>query len=93
MALVDNRYKLLTDMDGPADKDLFFDLLSDPGETKNIAAEHPDIVKSMKARLADFRESCRRSLAGRDYTTPFTPDKDDIHPMAQQPNGHKELEF
>lgn len=80
MALVDNRYKLLTDMDGPADKDLLFDLLSDPGETKNIAAEHPDIVKSMKARLADFRESCRRSLAGRDYTTPFTPDKHDIHP-------------
>jgi hypothetical protein len=80
MALVDNRFKLLTDMQGPGDQDLLFDLLADRGETKNIAAEHPDILKSMKGILVEFRESCKRSLAGKDYSTPFTPDKDDVHP-------------
>ena len=80
MALVDNRYKLLTDMEGPGDKDLLFDLLDDRSETKNLAAEHADIVQSMKAKLVAFRETCKPSLAGQDYTTPFTPDRDDIHP-------------
>jgi hypothetical protein len=80
MALVDNRYKLLTDMDGRDSEDLLFDLLRDPSETTNLAAQQPDIVRSMKAKLADFRASCKRSLAGQDYAAPFTPDKDDLHP-------------
>ena len=80
MALVDNRYKLLTDMDDRDSEDLLFDLLRDPSETTNLAAQQPDIVRSMKAKLADFRASCKRSLAGQDYAAPFTPDKDDLHP-------------
>jgi arylsulfatase A-like enzyme len=80
MALVDNRYKLLTDMAGAADKDLLFDLLADRGETKNIAEQNAGIVSSMKAKLVAFRDSCKRSLAGKDYSAPFTPDKDDVNP-------------
>jgi hypothetical protein len=71
MALVDNRYKLLTDMEGAGDKDLLFDLLADPSETKNLAAERADVAQAMKAQLAAFRESCKRSFAGQDYATPF----------------------
>jgi arylsulfatase A-like enzyme len=80
MALVDNRYKLLTDLDGTEAEDMLFDLIRDPSETTNIAGQQPAIVKSMKVKLVEFRESCKRSLAGKDYAEPFTPDKDDIHP-------------
>jgi hypothetical protein len=71
MALVDNRYKLLTDMEGAGDKDLLFDLIADPSETKNLATERADVAQAMKAKLAAFRESCKRSFAGQDYATPF----------------------
>ena len=80
MALVDNLFKLLTDMVGAADKDLLFDLLADRGETKNIAADHADLVRSMKERLVDFRASCLISAAGKDYATPFRPDSADVNP-------------
>jgi hypothetical protein len=80
MALVDNRYKFLTDMDGAKGGDLLFDLVRDPGETANLAAQQPEVVKAMKVKLAEFRESCKRSLAGKDYPVPFTPDQDDVHP-------------
>ena len=80
MALVDNRYKLLTDMEGPEDIDQLFDLVRDPGETTNLAGQQPEVVRSMKGTLVEFRASCQRSLAGKDYQDPFTPDKDDIHP-------------
>ncbi len=80
VALVDNRYKLLTDFDASGAGDLLFDLIADRGETTNIAVQHADVVREMKARLVAFRESCKRSLAGHDYIEPFTPDRDDIHP-------------
>ena len=89
MALVDNRYKLLTDMEGAGDKDLLFDLLADRGETKNLAAEHADIVQSMKAKLAAFRASFQRSAAGKDYTTPFTPDQADVNPNTPGATGKR----
>jgi arylsulfatase A-like enzyme len=80
MALVDSRYKLLTDMNGTNDVDLLFDLINDPGESTNIVAAHADIAQSMKAKLAEFHESSKNSLAGKDYAEAFTPGKDDIHP-------------
>lgn len=33
---------------------LLFDLASDPGETKNLASEHPETVKRLAARLASI---------------------------------------
>jgi len=38
------------------------------------------IVKAMKVKLIEFRESCKLSQAGKDYSTPFTPDKFDMNP-------------
>lgn len=32
-----------------------YDLLTDPGETANVAAEHPDVVKELMARLERIR--------------------------------------
>jgi arylsulfatase len=46
---------------------LLFDLLADPSETTDVSARHPDVVKSMTARLDAWQQSCRRSLAGGDY--------------------------
>lgn len=81
MALIDNRYKLLTDM-VKNDEPLLFDLLADPGESTNLAKQFPDRVATMKSTLGEFRESCKLSLAGKNYTQTFTPDADDTHPSA-----------
>jgi hypothetical protein len=80
MALVDNRYKLLTDMEGAGDKDLLFDLIADPSETKNLAADRTDLAQAMKAKLAAFRDSCKRSFAGKDYATPFALGPGELSP-------------
>jgi len=46
---------------------MLFDLLEDPGETNDLAAEKPQILQSMKATLVKWRKSCQNSLAGKDY--------------------------
>jgi len=46
---------------------LLFDIATDPGETKNIAADHPEVVKRMSRALEAWVESCEASLAGEDY--------------------------
>jgi len=48
-------------------KILLFDLIADPSESRNIAADHPDIVQKMSATLAHWRASCQQSRDGRDY--------------------------
>ncbi len=42
--------------DAPAQ---LYNLEDDPGETKNLYFEHPEIVKRMKAKLDSFRENGR----------------------------------
>ena len=68
LALFENRYKLITDLDDKPD--MLFDLTSDPAESRNLAAAMPERVKAMRARLVAWRESCRASHAGRDYSAP-----------------------
>ena len=46
---------------------MLFDLLEDPAESRDIATERPEIVRTMKAQLAGWRRSCKESLAGQDY--------------------------
>ena len=79
MALIDNRYKIYgrpkwrrkhdpVPAPGSPNADFeLYDLLEDPGETKNIAAQHPDIVKAMSEQLLKWRASCKASNAGGDY--------------------------
>jgi arylsulfatase A-like enzyme len=44
---------------GEAPVEQLYDLEHDLGETKNVAAKHPDLVKQMAARLQDIRQSGR----------------------------------
>ncbi len=66
-ALIDNRYKLLTDFSEGGAEDLLFDLQADPGETTNLAATETERLAAMKATLAAWRASCAKSDGGADY--------------------------
>jgi arylsulfatase A-like enzyme len=65
ISLTDNRYKIYSSDKGKTYK--LFDLLEDPGETIDLAAEKPQILQSMKKTLIKWRKSCQDSLAGKDY--------------------------
>jgi arylsulfatase A-like enzyme len=65
VSLTDNRYKIYSSDKGSNYK--LFDLPEDPGETRDLAAEKPQIVEAMKTKLDKWRASCKDSLAGKDY--------------------------
>jgi arylsulfatase A-like enzyme len=65
LSLTDNRYKIYSKNKGKTY--MLFDLVEDPGEKKDLAAEKPQILQSMKATLTKWRNSCKDSLAGKDY--------------------------
>ena len=67
LAMVEGRYKFLTNLAGDGKDDLLFDLVADRGETTSILAQHADLARSMKARLRTWIESCRKSHYGADY--------------------------
>lgn len=82
-ALVENRYKLLTDHPGQSEvagTDELFNLLEDSREITNIARKNPERVRAMKEQLVKFQASYQRSLVGKDYSEPFAPTKYDIPP-------------
>ena len=78
----DNRFKLHKHKPGMSDdlrekivkhevkydvKYELYDLTADLAETTDIAAQHPEIVKRMKAELEDWQQSVLRSDRGEDY--------------------------
>ncbi len=65
LSLSDNRYKLYSS-DGGKSFELY-DLIADPGESRDLAKEKPDIVETMTEKLTSWRQSCDRSDAGGDY--------------------------
>jgi len=65
VSLVDDRYKIYSNNKGKTF--MLFDLIEDPGEKKDLAAEKPEILQSMKATLDKWRKSCHDSLEGKDY--------------------------
>ena len=65
VSLTDNRYKIISTDGGKTY--MLFDLVENPGETKDLAAEKPEIVAGMRATLEAWRASCRDSQAGKDY--------------------------
>jgi len=65
LSLIDNRYKLISPDSGGTW--MLFDLVADLSETHDIAEQHPDIVRRMRATLDAWRKSCEQSLAGNDY--------------------------
>jgi len=69
-ALTENTYKL--HKLGPEKYELY-DLLADPAETKDLAAEKPEVVARMKAALDAWQDSVVKSLAGGDYPGGLLP--------------------
>ncbi len=67
-AWTENRYKLVTGQGrkGPPTTELF-DLSIDPKETRDIAAQNPEIVKRLQTDLTSWQRSVERSLSGADY--------------------------
>jgi arylsulfatase A-like enzyme len=65
LSLTDNHYKIYSNNKGKTY--MLFDLIKDPGEKKDLAAEKTQILKSMKTTLEKWRKSCKDSLAGKDY--------------------------
>jgi arylsulfatase A-like enzyme len=63
-AVMDNTYKL--HKLGPEKYELY-DLIKDPAEAKDLAAEQPEVVARMKPILEAWQDSVVKSLAGGDY--------------------------
>lgn len=59
----DNRYKLRRE----GDRFALYDLIADPGEQRDVAAQRPDITRQMRAALSAWQDSVLRSLDGADY--------------------------
>jgi len=73
VAMLEGRFKLLTNFSNDGSEDLLYDVCSDRGETENIIGRHIEVARSMKKRLRDWIESCKVSHSGADYDGPFTP--------------------
>ncbi len=65
LALIDNRYKLYSPDQGKTYE--LYDLIDDPREEHDLAAEKPEIVRKMTDTLNAWRASCQQSLDGKDY--------------------------
>jgi arylsulfatase A-like enzyme len=66
--IMGERYKFVLDGDSPNEKGFeLYDIQNDPGETKNIADELPELAEEMKNQLRKWQESVLNSLTGADY--------------------------
>jgi len=65
VSLTDNRYKIYSSDKGKTY--VLFDLLKDPGESNDLAAQKPQILEIMKSSLEKWLKSCKDSLDGKDY--------------------------
>jgi arylsulfatase A-like enzyme len=65
-ALIDDRYKLLTNNLASGRFELY-DLIADPIESRDLSAAQPEIFARMKQQLLDWNASVNDSFAGKDY--------------------------
>jgi len=61
----DSRYKLYKS----GKKTELYDLLDDPSEKTNIAAQHPEIVKTLSTEFTQWLSTCEDSFKGKEYGT------------------------
>jgi len=73
IAMIDNRYKYLTNLSSNRSEDMCFDLLADPYETTNIIDQQQIFADEMRRQLQRFLASCRLSHHGGDYPGPYQP--------------------
>ena len=50
-AIRDGRWKLITSLEDARVVDALYDLDADPGERRNLAQAHPDVVARLRERL------------------------------------------
>jgi len=64
-AMIDNDYKLVAEVG----KNSFqlYDLKADPKESRDIAAEKPEVFKKLKAAFLEWNATVNASVAGKDY--------------------------
>ena len=67
IALIDGNYKLLGSGRRRNATWALYNLERDPGETKDIAAEHPDRFEKLKAQAQAMLSSIEASAEGKDY--------------------------
>lgn len=65
-ALIEDRYKLLTD-NLAAGRFQLYDLQADVRESNDVSSEHPELFNRMKQQLLDWDSSMNASFAGKDY--------------------------
>jgi arylsulfatase A-like enzyme len=67
-SIIENDYKLIIqESKQGAQKVELFDLKTDPAEKTNLAAEKPELVKSLQTKLRAWQDSVLQSLTGADY--------------------------
>lgn len=66
IAMVDNRYKILSNNHAAGRYELY-DLESDPLETKDLSESQPELLARMKQQLLAWSASVDASFAGKDY--------------------------
>ena len=66
-AYIENRFKIYSPDNGQSYE--LYDLIADPGESKNIAHQHPKKKAAMISQLEEWIRSCENSEKGGDYTT------------------------
>lgn len=64
-AYMDNRFKIYSADNGKSYE--LYDLVSDPQESKNIAAQYPEKIDAMARKLSEWITSCEKSEKGNDY--------------------------
>jgi arylsulfatase A-like enzyme len=76
-ALIDHRYKLLTDNLESGEFQLY-DLEADPREANDLSVSQPDVFARLKQQMLAWNETVEASFAGRDYpagrVTPSDPE-------------------
>lgn len=67
-AMMKDQYKLVVEGKTSNENGVeLYNIQNDPGEERNLADEHPEMVKGMYAELRKWQESVLNSLMGSDY--------------------------
>lgn len=73
IAMIDNRYKCLTNLSDDGSEDLCFDMRNDRAETTNLVEQQRDRMQKTRNTLHEWLRSCEHSHNGGDYNEPFEP--------------------
>lgn len=66
LAMRDGQWKLLCDYDGSHKK--LYDIVSDPGEARNVATAHPEIVNRLVTELLDWNSNLPADAGDPNYS-------------------------